>query len=103
MLQRNIERDHDENPREITIPLQEEGNSDQEEYSSQDMIRDARHRREHGDRELTCNNCDHKFRSATLLQRHIETCHVEIHLAEVTIPLRRPPPSPRSGRASRRD
>ena len=51
------------------------------------MIRDARNRRENGYREIQCNQCDHKYRWATMLQRHIESEHERNPLEEITIPL----------------
>ena len=51
------------------------------------MIRDARNRRENGYREIQCNQCDHKYRWATMLQRYIESEHERNPLEEITIPL----------------
>ena len=65
--------------KEVTTPLNEEGNDDYCEY--------FRSRRENGHREIQCNQCDHKYRSATMLQRHIEREHEINPLEEKTIPL----------------
>ena len=62
--------------KEVTTHLNEEGNDDYCEY--------FRRRRENGYREI---QCDHKYRSATMLQRHIEREHKINPLEEITIPL----------------
>ena len=41
------------------------------------MIRDARERRQNGNKELQCEDCNYKTKSITLLKRHIECVHVE--------------------------
>ena len=45
------------------------------EFSCQDIIRDARSRRENGNSDFKCDQCDYKIKSATMLQRHIERNH----------------------------
>ena len=45
------------------------------EFSCQDIIRDARPRRENGNSDLKCDQCNYKIKSATMLQRHIERNH----------------------------
>ena len=42
-------------------------------FSTQDMINDARTRRELRDRPLQCDHCEYKTRSATMMQTHIKT------------------------------
>ena len=51
------------------------GEDENMEFSCQDIIRDARSRRENGNSDLKCDQCNYKIKSATMLQRHIERNH----------------------------
>ena len=48
---------------------------EEEEFCSQDLIRDARSRRANNNQILQCDTCNFETRSVTLLTRHVETLH----------------------------
>ena len=61
----------------------EDNHEDDEGFSSQEIICDARTRRALGNKELACDHCDYKTRSATLLKRHNDSMHTENTIAVV--------------------